>query len=79
MLPCSTADFAEDLSVMNAKARKKEKRRAERDAFRTTLPTEQAAPDAGAWDGLHVRIKPTAMLKWEGTPRTSEDADADFQ
>ena len=79
MLPCSAADFAEDLSVMNAKARKKEKRRAERGALRTALAAWQAVPDDGAWGGTCVRLEPTGMLKWEDTPRTSGDAGADFQ
>ena len=47
MLPCSAADFAEDLSVMNAKERKKEKRRSEREALQTTMATGKAARDAG--------------------------------
>ena len=48
MLPCSAADFAEDLSVMNAKERKKEKRRSEREALQTTMATGKAARDAAA-------------------------------
>ena len=64
---------------MNAKARNKEKRRAERDALRTTSTTKQAAPDADVWGEAYVRPEPTGLLKWEDTPRSSGDVDADFQ
>ena len=59
---------------MNAKARKKEKRRAERDALRTTGTTEQATPDADVWGELYVRPPEQQASPTKTTSKTNRRA-----
>jgi len=51
---CYAAYFAECLGVMNAKHRKKEKRRAARGALKTDGFAQHAAPDAELWGEPYV-------------------------
>ena len=78
MLPCSAADFAEDLRVMDSKARKKEKRRSKREALKTTTAAEDAALDAALpFNDESTRTTPTE----EDTAMTDElevDEMADY-
>ena len=70
--PC-VADFANDLRMMNAKARKKEKRRAKREAPKTTTAAEDAAPDATLlFEGELTTATPTA----EDSPMDDGNKDA---
>ena len=81
---CFAANFAKDLR-MDAKARKREKRRAAREALRTMTAkqaaqgADTAAQDADVWGEPYVRPEPTKLLRWEDTPRSSGDVDAEFQ
>ena len=73
MLPCSAADFAEDLRMMNAKARKKEKRRSKREALKTKTTTEDAALDAALlYDGESTT---TTTPEDDGDSSTDDEAD----
>ena len=62
MLPCSAADFAEALSVMNAKERKKMTRRQQRAAFQTSTATEDTAQDAVTRSAMEF---PASKMKGE--------------
>ena len=73
MLPCSAADFAEDLRMMNAKARKKEKRRSGREPLKTKTAMEDAALDAALlYDGESTTTIPPED---DGDSSTDDEAD----
>ena len=69
---------------MNAKARKKEKRRAERNALGTTGTTEHAAQDAELWgepyvQPLKVTSEPSWKSRWETeSPTNTVDENSKF-
>ena len=73
LLPCPATDSAEDLRAVDAKARKKEKRRAKREALKTTTATEDAAPDATLlFEDESTTATPTA----EDSPMDDGNKDA---